>query len=156
MQLEQSMPWKMSGHQPFTFCVNGIHWMLSGVFATTATMELWNLFLTPILLRLFKRMVYAETKGKYEEFYQDLLSDATAKISGICLSFGAAMFYKIRKVHKVFQNGKQFALTWSQYQQYHWGFNDLTLNSFNVCEHQIEMLKDASYYKLAEPVQMQC
>ena len=51
-------------------------------------------------------MVYAETKGKYEEFYQDLLSDATAKISGICLSFGAAMFYKIRKVHKVFQNGK--------------------------------------------------
>ena len=64
-------------------------------------------------------MVYAETGGKYEEFYQDLLSDATAKISEIRSSFVEAIFYKIRKVHKVFQNGKKFALTWSQYQQYH-------------------------------------
>ena len=33
----------------------------------------------PILLRLFRRMVYAETKEKYDELYQDLLSDSTAK-----------------------------------------------------------------------------
>ena len=49
----------------------------------------------------------AETKGKYEEFYQDLLSDVTAKnIRNLFVIWSVAMFYKIRKVHKVFQNGK--------------------------------------------------
>ena len=54
--------------------------MLSGVFATTATMELRNLidqYCYDGSEGWF--MVYAETRGKYEEFYQDLLSDATAK-----------------------------------------------------------------------------
>ena len=53
--------------------------MLSGVFATTATMELRNLidqYCYDCSEGWF--MVYAETGGKYEEFYQDLLSDATA------------------------------------------------------------------------------
>ena len=53
--------------------------MLSGVFATTAKMELRNLidqYCYDCSEGWF--MVYAETRGKYEEFYQDLLSDATA------------------------------------------------------------------------------
>ena len=81
--------------------------MLSGVFATTATMELRNL----IDQYCYNGsegwfLVYAETRGKYEEFYQDLLSDATAKNIRNSFSFGEAIFYKIRKAHKVFQNGK--------------------------------------------------
>ena len=54
--------------------------MLSGVFATTAKMELRNLidqYCYDCSEGWF--MVYAETRGKYEEFYQDFLSDATAK-----------------------------------------------------------------------------
>ena len=80
--------------------------MLSGVFATTATMELRNLidqYCYDCSAGWF--MVYAETRGKYEEFYQDFLSDALQKISEIRSSFGEAIFYKIRKVHKIFQNG---------------------------------------------------
>ena len=53
--------------------------MLSGVFATTAKMELRNLidqYCYDCSEGWF--MVYAETRGKYEEFYQHLLSDATA------------------------------------------------------------------------------
>ena len=54
--------------------------MLSGVFATTAKMELRNLidqYCYDCSEGWF--MVYAETRGKYEEFYQEFLSDATAK-----------------------------------------------------------------------------
>ena len=115
--------------------------MLSGVFATTAKMELRNLidqYCYDCSEGWF--MVYAETRGKYEEFYQDLLSDATAK--------------NIRNSFIIWRGNTI-------------GFKDVTLNSFNACELQLEMLKDASYYKdkltcytcwklTAEPVQMQC
>ena len=33
----------------------------------------------PILMRLFRKMVYAESRARYEEFYQELISDKTAK-----------------------------------------------------------------------------
>ena len=158
MHLEQSMPWKMSGHQPFTFCVNGIHWMLSGVFATTATMELRNL-IDPIdqycydcsegwfMLRPKKNMIWALPRSslrlhckKYLKFVRHLERQYFTRSEKFTKYFRMDNNLPLHGVNTSNITEASFRV-----------FRDVTLNRtkcFNACELQLEMLKDdASYYR---------
>ena len=110
----------------------------------------------PILLRLFRRMVYAETKEKYDELYQDLLSDSTAKkYPKFVQHLEQQYFTRSEKFTKYFRMDNNLPLhgvnTSNITEASFRVFRDVTLNRtkcFNACELQLEMLKDdASYYR---------